>query len=169
MCIKRYARCRQILKSFEVSVLEEATCHNLWELSDKHCDAVSTSSPTLLQKAWLEALFPGKQNAVFTLHNQVYRKAYLARGDIVVFQYQGEPRVGELLLNVGMHQGDYAELVAFVSVWEHKINKGFATCVVKQGGVQIPTAALVAPLTYRMSADGASCVVVLPYDFQVKP
>ena len=93
----------------------------------------------------------------------------MARGDIVVFQYQGEPRVGELLLNVGVHQGNYAELVAFVTVWGHKIDKGFATCVVKEGGVQIPTAALVASLTYRMSADGASCVVVLPYDFRVNP
>ena len=87
----------------------------------------------------------------------------------MVFQYRGEPRVGELLLNVGMHEGGHAELVAFVSVWDHKIDSGFATCVVKEGGVQIPTAALVASLTYRMSADGASCVVVLPYDFRVKP
>ena len=93
----------------------------------------------------------------------------MTRGDIVVFQYQGQPRVGELLLNVGMDQGDHAELVAFVSVWDHKIDSGFATCVVKEGSVQIPTAALVASLTYRMSADGASCVVVLPYDFKVDP
>ena len=168
-CIKRYARVRTILKSYEVSLLEEATCHNLWELGDKHWEAISTRSPNKKQKVWLEALFPGQENAVFTLHNQVYRKAYLTRGDIVVFQYQGEPRIGELLLNVGVQQGNYAELVAFVTLWEHKIEKGFATCVVKEAGVRIPTAALVAPLTYRMSADGASCVVVLPYDFRVKP
>ena len=120
-------------------------------------------------KRWLEVLFPGKQNAVFTLHNQVYRKAYLTREDIVVFQYQGQPRIGKLFVNVGIVQGGHAELVAFVSVWDHKIDSGFATCVVKEGSVQIPIAALVASLTHRMSADGASCVVVLPYDFKVKP
>ena len=93
----------------------------------------------------------------------------MTRGDIGVFQYQGQPRVGELLLNVGMNQGDHAELLAFVSVWDHKIDNGFATCVVKRESVQIPTADLVAPLTYRMSADRASCVAILPYEFNVKP
>jgi hypothetical protein len=93
-CIKRYARGRSILKSFEVSVLEEATCHNLWELSDKHWDAISTTRPSKKQKWWLEELFPGKR-ADFTLHNQVYRQAYLTRADIVVFQYQGQPRIGQ--------------------------------------------------------------------------
>ena len=122
-----------------------------------------------MQKIWLEILFPGKQNAVFTLHNQVYRKAYLTRGDVVVFQYQGQPRIGKIFVNVGIDQGDHAELVAFVSVWDHKIDGEFATCVVKEATVQIPIATLVASLTYRMSADGASCVVVLPYDFKVEP
>jgi hypothetical protein len=164
---KRYSRGRVNLQNFELNVLEEMTCHNLWELSDKHWTAYTTSKPNRKQQWWLDELFPNKK-AEFTLHNEVYIQSYLTRGDIVTFKFQGRTRIGQLLVSVGLDYGDNTEMVSFVSVWDHQIKSpGFATCAVKDNSVQIPTTDLVTSLLYRMAADRTSCVAVLPFEFKL--
>jgi hypothetical protein len=159
---KRYARGRINLESFEVSVLEEMTAHNLWELNDKHWAAYTTAKPSIKQKWWLDELFPNAR-AEFTLHNEVYVNSYLTRGDIVTFSFEDRTCIGELLVSVGLAYDDHAEMVSLVSVWDYTLDiPGFATCTVKDMSVQIPTANLIAPALHRMSGDRTSCVVVLP-------
>jgi hypothetical protein len=70
--VKRYARGRTNLKKFELSVLEEVTCHNMWELTDKYWHAFSTSTPSLKQSWWLQEMF--QEGEGFTLHNEVCAK-----------------------------------------------------------------------------------------------
>ena len=50
---KRYARGRTNLRNFEVGVSQEVLCHLVWELTEKHADAYSTSTPTSKQLPWL--------------------------------------------------------------------------------------------------------------------
>ena len=90
--VKRYARRRINLIKFEIGVLEEVTCHNLWEFKDNLWHYVSTSAPTVQQSWWLQEMFRGGEK--FSLHNEVNVNGYITKGDIVVFTTDDRIHVG---------------------------------------------------------------------------
>ena len=166
--VKRYSRGRINLHGFEIGVLEEVTCHNMWELCEKHVHAFSTSKPSRRQQWWLQDLFP-ESNAKLTLHNEVYRNGYIKQGDIVAFEFEGDLRFGKLLVNVGIVCEASAELVSIVSLWEHPSGDAeFASCSVFDESVKVPTTCLVEALLYHMTADCKSCVVAVPYALRAR-
>ena len=167
--VKRYGRGRTNLSKYETSVLEEVTCHNMWELSDKFWHAFSTAKPTRKQQWWLRDIFAHEPaEAQFTLHTEVSKThGCINRGDVVVFVHDGKLAVGELQVNVGITVGAESRMVSIVAAWEHdQLNADFIKCQVKNESAQIPTTSLVAALTYHMSNDRSSCVVAIPFDLR---
>ena len=166
--VKRYSKGRTNGLKFETSVLEEVTCHNIWELGEKQWLAFSTSMPSRRQKWCLEVLFADEPGDVrFTLHTKVHANGYITRGDIVTFMSNGNMCIGELQINVGLATDASCKMVSIVSKWEHGPTDGeFVECGVRDESMHIPTMDLISPLAYRMSADRKTCVVVMPYELR---
>jgi len=162
----RYSRGRNNTKNFELGVLEEVTCHNMWELSDKFWHAFSTSKPSRQQTWWLQDMFPGVGDG-FTLHNEVSMNGLVTVGDVIVFELDDELRIGEMFLNIGLAHD--ASMWSIVSVWEeHPPTVPNPDCInftVRDEIIKIPTINVITSLTHRMSADRTSCVVILPKHF----
>ena len=164
--VKRYSRgATRTDAKFEVGVLEEVTCHNMWELSSKQWHAFSTYQPSRRQQWWLETIFPDEPKDVrFTLHSEVHANGYITRGDIVTFMSNGEMCIGELQANVGLATDASARMVSIVSKWDHDRREEHTNCMVNDESILIPTTDIICPLTYHMSADRKTCVVVMPYE-----
>jgi hypothetical protein len=157
---KRYARGRTNLRNFEVGVSQEVLCHLVWELTEKHADAYSTSTPTSKQLPWLETMFPMCSN--FTLHQEVYRFGYVNRGDMVVLQYVGGLQYGELLLTIGMDLADGTVVMkSIVSIFEVvDVADGVTKCDVKNVASEVNTSDILGAVTYSMAPDRGSCWIV---------
>ena len=44
--IRRYTQQRKVLRNWSVSVIEEVTCHSIWEMSQRFCNVFDTSVPS---------------------------------------------------------------------------------------------------------------------------
>jgi len=159
--VKRYSRVRTSSQSFDVAVLEDVTAHNIWELTQKHWHAFSTSTPSVQQTWWLTEMF---QEGPFTLHHEVRMHGGISTGDIVCFEFDNQLEVGELFLNVGCSD---ASMYSVVSLWEQSDgDPNLSSLVFKVQDEQITkihTTTLVTSLTCRMSDDRASCTVLIPH------
>ena len=160
---KRYGRGRMTLKKFETSVLQDITCHSIWELSRGFLHAFSTSKPSRKQLWWLQEIFPDVNE--FTLHNEVsLAHGTITVGDVVAFRSTGGCRFGELLMTVGIRRDAGDEMISVVSVWEHDSEPAeFLNCRAEHATrIQIKTNMLIESVACRMPADRKTCTVCLP-------
>jgi len=154
------------LTSFEVSVLEETTTRNLWELSSAFLrHAFSIATPSKAQLLQLQEEFNDFPSATLTLHHELYRNGYVCSGDVVAFEHNGENCIGELLFTVGVTTNDDANLISFISKFEpHAEDDGTIECTIHEDRPleRIDSSKLQVALTYSMSIDRRSCVVICP-------
>ena len=169
-CFKRYARPRTSGENFELGVLEEMTCHSIWELSQKQWLAFSTSKPSKRQLGFLAEIFADVIDGSFTLHREVHQNGCITVGDVVGFLSGGRLYIGELLATVGIvHSSGDAEMMSVASVWEvdgkTAVSREGLNMLVKDKYDKFPTKDLQQSFTYRKSNDGVSCFVLVPWEF----
>ena len=166
--VKRYTRGRQNLKNWALGAIEEITCHQIWENQLAFFLAFSTSYPRKNMLPGLRELFPGVADKAFTLHNHIKcNGGEASAGDVVSCLVDGTVEIGELLMTVGVE----AELWSVFSFWEHSnmdADMTWATYLVKDNVVKVQTKDIDTVCIYRMSGDGNSCVVHLPYELRPK-
>ena len=78
---------------------------------------------------------------------------------------EGTIEIGKLLMTVGVEN----ELVSVFSLWERSnmdTDMTWMTLFVKDNVVKVQTKNIDTVCTYRMSGDGNSCVVHLPYELR---
>jgi hypothetical protein len=159
---KRYAQGRNNLEHFETGVIQEVLCHNMWELCEKYACAFTTSQPSRKQVWWLEEMFVGCSG--FTIHNELYRIGYVHSGDVVACMHEDSVRYGELLISVGMvlpHGG--STLKSIVSLFDtESVDDGFIKCIVHENATALEARNILAAVTFSMSPDRTSCIVVNP-------
>ena len=166
---KRYARGRTSTESFDLCVLEEMTCHNMWELGHKFWNAFSTSKPSRQQLWWLKDMFP--DGGLFTLHNEVrFNVGGITAGDVVAFEWQNQICIGELFINVGIaYDTGTVEMYSIVSKWdkapEVDPSETGVNMLVRDQTIKITSKCLKHAFTYRMANDRSSCFVLIPYEF----
>ena len=162
----RYAKPVHNLKSFEMGVLEEVICHNLWELgSSFHRHAFTTAKPSKAQLLVIQDEFKDFPTATFTLHHQLYRNGYVCSDDVVAFEDAGAICIGQLHFTIGVSTASDVELVSFVTLYERGAEAdGCIDCTIPDDSqmLRILSSQLRVALTYSMSLDGRSCVVIAP-------
>ena len=149
-----------------MGVLEEVICHNLWELgSSFHRHAFTTAKPSKAQLLVIQDEFKDFPTATFTLHHQLYRNGYVCSDDVVAFEYEGAICIGQLHFTIGVSTASDVELVSFVTVYERSAEAdGCIDCTIPEDSqmIRILSSQLRVALTYSMSLDRRSCVVITP-------
>ena len=84
--------------------------------------------------------------------------------------FQGKLCIGELLATIGiMHASGDAEMVSVATTWEvdgkTAVSREGLNMIVKDKYDKFPTKDLQHSFTYRKSNDGASCYVLMPWEF----
>ena len=162
--VKRYTKNRMNLKKWALGAIEEITCHQIWENKVPFFLACSTAYPKKSMLPGLRELFPGV--AELTLHNRVKcNGGQASAGDVVSCLVEGTIEIGKLLMTVGVEN----ELVSVFSLWERSnmdTDMTWMTLFVKDNVVKVQTKNIDTVCTYRMSGDGNSCVVHLPYELR---
>ena len=168
--IRRYTQQRKVLKSWSVSVIEEVTCHSIWEMSHRFYNVFDTSVPSRQTLHNLHAMFPSVPDKDFSLHNGIYvhmGQAYV--GDVVSFLYNGSLHIGELLITIGIaaDSSDFGgDIFSFVSLWEHAPracdDETGRTFLVKDNPKLVKVTDLDAVYIHRPANDGTSSFVLIP-------
>jgi hypothetical protein len=174
-CVKRYSRGRTNLQSYELGILEDVTCHQIWEMQLPFMHAFSTSTPKGRTMHALAELFPGVDVERLTLHQQIsVDGGNVKNGDVISFRLADDVlQFGELLLTVGV-SAESSQLYSFVTEWRYDASSAARladrTCehfVVCQDSTRmLPTEAIVGVHTYNMSKSRATCMVLLPYQYR---
>jgi len=168
--VKKYTQGRRNLTSWDEGVVEDVTCHQIWEMSLPFFLQDSTSRPrgTILQS--LREMFPMVPDERLTLHRSVScNGGSCSPGDVISFRDGDAPRVGELLCIVGVERVGTHSLFAIVCVWERGAmeSRNWLTFQVSDSDVrQVDGQCVDTVLTYRMASDRSSCVVYLPYELR---
>ena len=168
--IRRYTQNRKILKNWSVSVMEEVTCHSIWEMSHRFYNAYDTTNPARSTLSELHAMFPSVPDDDFTLHKTIYVHGGTAEvGDVVSFMYNGSLHVGELLITVGIaaESSEFGgDIFSFVSLWE-RLPQAYdddagQTFLVKDDPQLIPVSDLDTVFVHRPASDGKSSFLLIP-------
>ena len=114
----------------------------------------------------LEELFPGFERDDFTLQTDIVCHGGMAnQGDIIAFDYNGEARIGELLMTVGIAN---EMLYSFVSLWDVSTPPSTdPTCMkldVRDNPVKINTSEIGSVLTCAVM--GTTAMALIPYEFR---
>ena len=167
--VRRYTMLRKILKSWSLSVIEEVTCHSIWEMSHRFYNAFDTTVPTKHTLLSLQDLFPGVPSGDFSLHKTVSIHMGAAEvGDVVSCHYNGKLHFGELLITVGIAADKEfgGDVFSFVSLWEHHPQPSDddtgRTFRVQDNPKLIQTCDLDACFIHRPAGDGNTSFVLIP-------
>ena len=161
---------RQILQNWSVSVMEEVTCHSIWEMSHRFYNAYDTTNPARSTLSELHAMFPSVPDDDFTLHNTIYVHGGTAEvGDVVSFMYNGSLHVGELLITIGIAAecSEFGgDIFSFVSLWE-RLPQAYdddagQTFLVKDDPQLILVSDLDTVFVHRPASDGKSSFLLIP-------
>ena len=102
----------------------------------------------------------------FTIHNQLYRIGYVSSGDVVACMVEVAVKFGELKLTVGMDLPDAANstLTSIISIFDtvDVSDDGYIKCTVHDNATTVETRNILAAVTFSMSDDKSSCIVVNP-------
>jgi len=118
---KRYMQPRRTLKSFERGVMEDITCHQIWELEQKFFltyEATENITSKKLRDA-INDSFPGVPLGCVSIHTQVACMGGRAmKGDVVSFFVDGTMLVGELLVTIGVKENDNKyTMYSMIALW----------------------------------------------------
>ena len=167
--VKRYTKDRKNLKNWDLGVIEDITCHQIWENALPFFLAFSTSRPKGKMFYALRELFPGVADEAFTLHNHIRCNGGQASGgDVVSYLFEGNIEIGELCMSVGVVEGSAATMWSMIVVWKplHIDQVAWAAYRVDDRVVKVCMANIDTVCTYRMSDDRRSCTVHLPHELR---
>lgn len=166
--VTRYGRDRKNLKAWDKSMVEEITCHQLWELRQSFVGAHTEAKPTGRLRATLSTIFSGGQD--FLILNQIdCNGGSFSAGDVVSCVLDGRVQLGELLVTVAVQGGP---AYCFISLWQPdpaSIDEDWRNFIVDRENVaQVPLSLVDTVFTHRMSTTRKSCMVFLPFELRPK-
>lgn len=171
--VKRYTRDRSNLKNWDLSALEEITCHIIWELSSPfmrsgmfHRHKVSRRTLGVLQE-----MFPGVAAGDFSAAaDATVEDGSVHVGDLVIFEAEACLCFGELLCM--FHVKD--ECFAVASKWKlldssargpHDVT--FVRLNVCDDPMLVPLTCVRCALIHRLSNDGSAASAYVPLGYSL--
>ena len=161
--VNKYGRDRRNAKAFDCGLIEDITCHQLWELQQAFYFATHESKPTGIMRRLVQDLLPDvAPDAISMLSHIAVNGGRASPGDIVAFFQDGELQVGEMLLAVGM-QSTTPVSTAFIAKWQQLDLEGmWLMCRMSDSNVcQIDIKCLDSVLPYKPASD-STCAVFVP-------
>ena len=169
--VKQYCRPRCNKGNFNLNALEDVTVHQLWEMKLPFFNSYTTSEPKGRAFHALRELWPGVPDDCFTLHRDLKLNGGNAGiDDVVSFAFEGQTRVGQLKLAVGIKYGDHAALYALITLWESQGKSADGTLeTFTMGDVCTKVLAEAMDTVFVHRIVGSTCSIILPYERQHRP
>lgn len=168
--VTRYCRDRRKLASWDTGVIEEITCHQVWQLSLPFLQACSTGTARGRVLIPLGEIYPGVHQNHFTILSAIdCNGGSCSPGDVITFLQDGEVRIGQLLLSVGVKGRDHSD--SFIARWKRAgpLSVGSKWCTYNISGddvIKVRTECIDTVLLWQLAADAASCAVYLPLEIR---
>ena len=171
--ITRYCRDRKKLASWDMSAIEEITCHQVWQLSLPFMQTCHISKPRGLILIPLREAFPGiddLENNMCLCSQINCNGGSCSPGDVVTFLKDGI-QVGQLLVSVALKKTDGWVTETIIARWklQDTLRAGakWATyAITGDDVVKVPTSCIDTVCTWALAADKASCRVYLPSEIR---
>ena len=165
--VSKYGRDRHNAKNFDSGIIEDVTCHQLWELQRPFYFAAAEAKPKALMKTVVEDLLPGiAPDAIIMLSEIAVNGGRACPDDVVAFCENGHLQLGRLLISLGI-KSTTASSTSFVAKWKQLALEGmWLMCEMSDNDVvQIDTSRLDSVLLYRPAAL-SRCVVFVPAELR---
>ena len=169
--VTRYCRDRKNLTAWDMSAIEEITCHQIWQLNLPFMQTCHTSKPHGLIKISLEEAFPGLNAADLTLCSQINcNGGSCSPGDVVSFLADGI-QVGQLLVSVAYKKHDKWVTESIIARWklQHELQASVKWATFNITGddvIKIPTPVIDTVLIWALAANKASAQIYLPSELR---
>ena len=132
--------------------------------------AFSSSKPRGKMFFALRELFPGVDDASFSLHTDLKcNGGRCCNGDVISCLVDGVLEVGELLMTVGLEDDESSSLFCILSLWARAPTSAsdeamgwVAYAISEERVVKAAAANIDTVFTYRMADNGQSCMLYLP-------
>ena len=157
----------KVMEAFGIDqALEEITLASLRELAEPFFQAYTTSNPKPHQIPWLQEIFARVPPDSFTLHGEIcLNNGRASNGDVVSMRMGDTAEVGELLMTVGINNGDTQERYSIISIWDFvESSTCTATFRIRDNTRKVPTKCLDTVFTHRESRAGAEAMLLVPYE-----
>ena len=165
--VSKYGRDRRNAANFDSGIIEDVTCHQLWELQRPFYFAAKESAPRGLLKIIVEDMLPGiAPDAIIMLSDISVNGGRVSPGDVVAFYDGGHLQIGKLLITLGI-KSTTASSTSFVAKWKQLALEGmWLMCEMSETDVvQIDTSFLDSVLLYRPAAL-SRCAVFVPAELR---
>ena len=170
--VLRYGRDRKNLRSFDAGLIEDITCHQVWQLQQHFYFALTTAKPQGKFVFALQELFPNVAVHGMAILNAIsVNGGKASSGDIVSFWDDGQMHLGELFFSVGVKSTEHVSF-SFVSKWQaSKADGSWVTFLLPSSEtnvLKIECKCLDTVVTHRMAHDRKSCSVHLPPELRAE-
>ena len=163
--VSKYGRDRHNDKSWDAGLMEDVTCHQLWELAQPFYFAAKESKPVGLMRSIGQDLLPDiALDAIKILSSFSVNGGKAAPGDVVAFVEDDSLSVGRLLLSVGVHSTTSSSL-SFISKWRQlALEDEWLICEMSDDDdvVQVKTETLESVLLNSPPTANSRCTIVAP-------
>ena len=168
--VTRYCRDRKNLKAWDMSAIEEITCHQVWQLGLPFMDAFNASNARGNILIPLREMYPG----ISTFHlcsNIACNGGRCSPADVVTFYLDGL-NVGQLILSIAFQRTDGTWVTeTIIARWKlaERLRDGAQWANFYISGddiVKVPTQNLDTVLVWGLADDGASCSIYLPQEIR---
>lgn len=169
--ITRYCRDRKNLANWDMSAIEEITCHQVWQLSLPFMQTCETATPRGMLLIPLREVWPGVADGDFVLCSGVAcNNGSCSPGDVVSFLKEGVS-VGQLLVSVAVKTNGGWKTETIIARWKlaQQLRAGdmWAKYIVSGDDVvKVPTPCIDTVLLWALASDKASCDVYLPAEIR---
>ena len=163
--VLRYLRPRCNTVSYEVGVMEDVTCHYIWDATQPFLCLDSSASPRREALHILREMYPNVTGCEFALHASVsVQHGHASHGDMVFLVHNGARHVAQLQVNFSVR----GERRSIVTLWlaARSTDDAYANFVASEHRENVATSALELALTVWFSADGRKCTVCMPFGFR---
>jgi len=171
----RYTRDRKNLKAWSAGAIEEITCHQLWELSERFFGVCKLAKARGTITIPLMEMFPGTTADDFTVLNGVNGNGgSIDAGDVVSCFHDGRSQLGRLLVALGVQRASVYESHAIIAVWQPQpesaaVDVSWPMYAVSHDNViVVPLEQLDTVFIHRMSVDQSTCRVYMPVEVRPK-
>ena len=165
--VTRYCRDRKKLSRWDMSAIEEITCHQIWQLQLPFMQACETAEPRGLMLIPLQEMYPGVPAANMRVCSAINcNKGSCSSGDVVSFLQEGT-QVGQLLMSVAVKTNDGWKLESIIARWklakELRAGAMWAKFLITGDDVvKIPTECIDTVLVWAPTPDKTSCNIYMP-------
>lgn len=169
--VTRYCRDRKNLSNWDMSAIEEISCHQVWQLGLPFMQACETSKPVGLMLIPLREMYPGVPDSDFVLCSGIAcNNGSCSPGDVVSF-LQEDMQVGQLLMSVAIETKHGWKTESIIARWKlaQELRAGAMWAKYKITGddvVKVPTECIDTVLVWAPASDKASCHIYMPQEIR---